>query len=71
MTEIENAVEALSEAFRDDESFAHSWHCNLAMAFYDSFPKCLHPEKIIECHKLANEGAARFMKNAFGVDTSE
>lgn len=55
------AIEALSDSFKNDSSFAWTWHCNLAMSFYDAGGD----------HETANDGAARFMKLAFGVDTSD
>lgn len=55
-------------AFRDlkyqmqhDESYAWSWHCNIAMAAFDEGVD----------HATANRAAARFMQMCFGVDTSK
>ena len=62
------AMDALRQAFKDDPDYAHSWHCNIAMACYDSFP-----EVATDCekyqHEISNEAASRFMKLAFDVDT--
>jgi len=65
-TELERAFKTLKQALKDDPDYAHSWHCNLAMAFYDSMDDIEHPKN----HKIANEGAQRFMKNCFDVETS-
>jgi len=59
---VENAMNTLKKALKNDESYAWSWHCNLAMAFFDAMKR---PN-----HKEANEGASRFMKLAFDVETS-
>jgi hypothetical protein len=53
------AMDALREAMLEDYSYAWSWHCNIAMASQDAGAP----------HKEANERAAGFMRNAFGVDT--
>lgn len=61
MTCIE-AFRTLQQAFRDDPEYAHTWHCNAAMSFYGAMPE---PD-----HAVANDGATRFMKLAFDVETS-
>jgi len=58
--EVKNAMETLSKAFREDPEYAHSWHCNLAMACKDAGAS----------HDVGNEAASRFMKLAFDADTS-
>ena len=51
----------LKQKMQDDPSYAWSWHCNIAMAMYDA-----------GCdHKIANEGAARFMQLCFEMDTTQ
>lgn len=55
------AFAVVKRAMQADVEYAWSWHCNVAMAMVDS-----------GCdHKIANEGAARFMKLCWDVDTSE
>lgn len=54
------AFAVLAEALKEDNNFAHGWHCNIAMSCYDAGAT----------HKVANEGASRFMKLCFDVDTS-
>ena len=56
---------SIRDALQADEGYAWSWQCNLAMAFYDSWTNENRPADI---HRKANEGAARFMYNLFGVD---
>ena len=63
------AVDTLRKAFKEDEGYAYSWHCNIAMAMYDEFPDSFWVPDRSEQHKICNRAATRFMKNAFGVDT--
>ena len=71
-TEVAEAFEVIKKAMVDDSpselgSYAHSWHCNLAMMFLDSMDdNCL--DKHVK-HVWANEGASRFMKLCFDVET--
>ena len=66
---VEQAVNALQKAMKDEGTdsgtLAHGWHCNIAMACYDSIKDMSHDD----AHKLANEAATRFMKHCFDVDT--
>ena len=57
---VPQAMDALRQAMQEDYGYAWSWHCNVAMAAQDAGAP----------HKEANERAAGFMRNAFGVDTS-
>ena len=58
----EDLMNYLKKAIQDnDGSYAWAWHCNIAMMAYDAGTE----------HKMANDGAARFMKLAFGVDTTQ
>ena len=61
-TEIQHAMNMLKISFQSDPDYAHSWHCNLAMAFQDAMPGL--------DHAIVNDGASRFMKLAFDVETS-
>lgn len=67
-TEIEDAINTLKKAFKEDPAFAHGWHCNIAAAFFDS-DKWVRESHSIR-HAVANDGASRFMKMAFDVETS-
>jgi len=75
--EIKEAMDVIKKAMEDDKpedkgSYAHSWHCNLAMAFYDAIPDSPAVWKIDdgEKHRICNEGATRFMKLCFDIETS-
>ncbi len=59
-TEISKAFDVLKQAMHEDQAYAWSWHCNLAMSAFDAGTP----------HDIANQGAVRFMQLAFGVDTS-
>jgi len=49
-------------------SYAHSWHCNIAMMCYDAIRTYngMHHEA---AHKIGNDAATRFMKLCFDVKT--
>ena len=68
MKSIERAIEVLSNAFKNDPDFAHTWHCNIAMACYDAMGDSLMGNDL--AHKISNEAASRFMKQAFDVETN-
>lgn len=59
-------MDKLREAMIDDPSYAHGWHCNLAMAFSDE----LHSNESSDAHVICNDAASRFMKLCFDVETS-
>lgn len=65
--EVEKAMDALIEAFKDDPGYAHSWHCNIAMMCYDAMLET--PGDGHNHHAIANDAASRFMKLCFGVET--
>lgn len=58
---VGDAVTALEAAMKGDPGLAWAWHCNIAVAMQDEGVS----------HTVSNAGAARFMKTAFGVDTSK
>lgn len=64
-TEIAEAVAVLKRAMAEDPDYARTWHDNAAICFYDSIPE----GRLDDDHRIANEGAARFMKLAFEVET--
>ncbi len=77
--DVKRAMETIKQAMIDDYpsclgSYAHSWHCNIAMCCYDSMKdwnfqnhgKLTH----IESNLIANEAATRFMKLCFDVNTN-
>ena len=72
---IEQAMNAITKAMIDDNpsdkgSYAHSWHCNIAMACYDSIAK-KDGSNHAWAHDRANDAASRFMKLCFGVETEK
>lgn len=54
-------------------SYAHSWHCNIAMACFDAMDSepwvSLSEEAVKRRHRIANDAASRFMKICFNVET--
>ena len=76
--EIEKAMNVLKQAMIDDGveekgSYAHVWHCNIAMACYDAMHS-VDKQSLSESdhdwrHKVANDAASRFMKLCFDVNT--
>ena len=70
-TNVREEMETIKKALEADDSYAYSWHANIAMAMYDEMPESatfwLPDGK--EQHKICNRAATRFMKNCFGVDT--
>ena len=63
------AMKFLRKAFKEDPDYAWSWHCNIAMAMYDEFPDSFWVPDRSEQYKICNRAAARFMKNAFDIET--
>jgi len=71
---IENAFDVIKEAMEKDSpsekgSYAHSWHCNIAMMVYDSIMDEAKFTNRELAHKIGNDAASRFMKLCFGVET--
>jgi len=76
---IEQAMDRLRKAMKDEPDYAYSWHANIAMACYDSV-KIADQEAInhvddtldhMEAMRIGNEGASRFMKICFDAETSQ
>jgi hypothetical protein len=57
--EVIDGFEALRAGIQQDEGFAWSWHCNLALEIYEGGVP----------HSTANKIAAKLMKKIFDVDT--
>jgi hypothetical protein len=67
-TQQQSAFDALKKQLHDDEDMAWAWHCNIAMAVYDTTqPAVDHHNK----HRFANEGAARTLSRLFDVDMTK
>jgi len=58
---VKEAVEALSQAIKDDSDLAWGWHSNIAACYMDEGAT----------HERANWAAYRFMSTAFGVDMTQ
>ena len=78
--ETVKAFAVIKQAMIDDEpsvggSYAHSWHCNIAMMCYDAI--LTDDEQRISTQKvghetargIGNDAASRFMKLCFDVET--
>ena len=75
-TEIEKAFNVIKKAMVDDGpgvpgSYAHSWHCNIAMMCYDAILDADMVDAVFkdDIHSVANDAASRFMKLCFDVET--
>jgi len=69
---IKEAMDVIKQAMIDDSpsepgSYAHSWHCNIAMMCYDAMIQT--PGDGHNHHAIANDAASRFMKLCFNVET--
>lgn len=62
------AMKCLRAAFEADPDYARTWHDNLAMAFKDELD-CPNPAE--SATEVCNRAAARFMRQAFDVDTAD
>ena len=57
---VKQSFDTIKKAMHEDYSYAWSWHCNIAVpAMDEGLP-----------HEAANKAAARFMYNAFELDTT-
>lgn len=76
MNEIttKQAMEHLTKAMKDDADYAHGWHCNIAMMCADAMVSTksrLPMDSTSDFNVAGNEGASRFMKICFNVETSQ
>lgn len=67
---VKEAFDTIKQAMIDDNpseqgSYAHSWHCNLAMCFEVE----LMQNDSDDAHVICNAAASRFMKLCFDVET--
>jgi len=74
LIEVAEAFEVIKKAMKDDNpseagSYAHSWHCNIAMMCYDAIRESADEIPHEQAHLIGNEAASRFMKMCFDVDT--
>jgi hypothetical protein len=66
----EQSLKELTRAIKSDNSYAWSWHCNIAMSHLDAMARAGYNIGKIE-REAANQGAAGFMKQLFDVDTTK
>lgn len=57
----------IADSPEEPGSYAHSWHCNLAICFYDE----LMTNSSNDADVICNAAASRFMSQVFGVATSK
>jgi len=67
---VEDAMNVLTQAMKTDPDYAHGWHCNIAVMCADA----IHADESESvdhdmAHRMSNDGASRFMKLCFDVDT--
>jgi len=81
--EVRNAFKVIRDAMvldcpEERGSYAHSWHCNIAMVCYDAIRAA--EEKVpgstaddtqahLDAYAVSNDAASRFMKLCFDVKT--
>ena len=73
---VKEAFETIKQAMIDDNpskqgSYAHSWHCNIAMMCADAIISAADEQDcfVFDAHKIGNDAASRFMKLCFDVET--
>ena len=70
---IEQAMNRLEQAMKEDPDYAYGWHANIAMSCCDAMVHMktkLPMDSTSDFHYAANEGATRFMKICFDAKTS-
>ena len=67
---IKDAMDRLKIAMIEEPDYAHTWHCNIAMACYDAMPIAKTNKQNRIDHEIANESATAFMKMCFDAETS-
>lgn len=72
---VKEAFNVIKQAMIDDcpseaGSYAHSWHCNIAMMCNDAILSD-DTNRITnnDAHRISNDAASRFMKICFDVET--
>ena len=70
---VGQAMEVIrAEIAKDCEpgSYAHGWHCNIAMMCHDAMVEAkVSTESTSSCREVSNDAASRFMNLCFGVET--
>ena len=73
-TDVKEAMDTIRQAMIDDGggvrgSYAHSWHCNIAMMCFDAIQEEFCDVLQEDAHIVANDAASRFMKLCFNIET--
>jgi len=71
---VKQAMEVIKKAMVDDNpsekgSYAHSWHCNIAMMCHDAILD--FDDQVGFALEVGNNAASRFMKLCFDVETKQ
>lgn len=74
MTDTKEAFNTIKQAMIEDSpsepgSYAHTWHCNIAMMCVDSIRESAVDIPYEQAHLIGNDAATRFMKLCFNVET--
>ena len=76
MDNVQEAFAVLKQAMVDDGageqgSYAHSWHCNIAMMCHDAIQEEAEARDcfVLDAHSIGNDAASRFMKLCFDIET--
>ena len=72
--DISAAIKVLRDVMIADNptelgSYAHSWHCNISMSVFDSFPKDCKMS-VENQLVVSNDAASTFMKRLFDLETT-
>lgn len=73
---VKKAMDFLRDEMKSDGcepgSYAHSWHCNIAMMCYDAIRSRRENQyKHKTAIEIGNDAASRFMKLCFDVETKQ
>jgi len=73
---VVQAFDVIKKAMADDPSepcsFAHSWHCNIAVMCEDAILADGAGKLTTEdARRIGNDAASRFMRLCFGVETKD
>jgi len=66
---VKYAMDTIRHQLKDDDSYAHSWHCNLAMMYYDA-ARSDSDVSHQDAHRVGNDAATRFMQLCFNKHTT-
>ena len=70
---IEQAMNRLKQAMKDEPDYAYGWHANIATSCLDAIKDTkerLPLDSYSDYHVASNEAASRFMRICFDAETS-